>query len=119
MSAAQWVRVTAAENIPLRQGRSVQFGGMAVAIFNLGDRFVALENRCPHRGGPLSDGIVSAAGNAISVTCPLHNWRVCIDSGRVLKPAGDHAACARTFEVKIEDGIVMLDLNRELSEAAA
>ena len=119
MSASQWVSITAVENIPLREGRSVQLGGLVVAIFNLGDRFVALENLCPHRGGPLADGIVSTVENVVSVTCPLHNWRVCLDSGRVAKPASEHAACARIFNVKVQGGIVMLDLNHEVSEAAA
>ena len=52
-----WVSLTAIENIPVREGRSVQVGGRKLAIFNLGNRFLAVENRCPHRGGPLADGI--------------------------------------------------------------
>ena len=56
-----WVRVTAVENVPLREGRAVRVGDDEIAIFNLGDRFVAIENACPHRGGPLADGIVSGS----------------------------------------------------------
>ncbi len=56
-----WVSLTAIENIPVREGRSVQVGGRKLAIFNLGNRFLAVENRCPHRGGPLADGIVSGS----------------------------------------------------------
>jgi len=78
----KWIRVTNVENIPLREGRSVMLGETEIAIFNLGDRFVAVDNACPHRGGPLCDGIVSGA----SVTCPLHGYKVCLDSGEVLKP---------------------------------
>ena len=49
------------DDIPLREGRAVKVGGREIAIFNLGDRFLAVENRCPHKGGPLADGIVSGA----------------------------------------------------------
>jgi Rieske [2Fe-2S] domain len=63
-----WVRIIAAENIPPREGRAVRVGGLQLAIFNTGDGFLAIENRCPHGGGPLADGIVGGT----TVTCPLH-----------------------------------------------
>jgi nitrite reductase (NADH) small subunit len=87
----------------------VNLGGLEIAIFNLGERFVAIENRCPHSGGPLSDGIVSNFGGATTVTCPLHNWRICVDSGGVAKPSGEEA-CVRTFATSVEDGIVVVAL---------
>jgi nitrite reductase (NADH) small subunit len=118
MNGREWIRITAAENIPLREGRSVQVGDSSVAVFNLGDRFVALENRCPHRGGPLADGLVSSASDAVAVTCPLHNWRICVTSGQVLRPEDQEAGCVRTFEVKVEEGIVLLAL-RNTAQAAA
>ena len=102
----KWTRITAEENIPLREGRSVCVEGREIAIFNLGGRFVAMENRCPHRGGPLADGMVSATGDSITVTCPLHNWRVAVESGEVVKPTGQEGACVRTFAVKVEGGVV-------------
>jgi nitrite reductase (NADH) small subunit len=107
MKQGDWIRITPAANIPPREGRSVQLGDLELAIFNLGDRFVAIENRCPHKGGPLADGIVSSLGDSVTVTCPLHNWRVCVDSGAVRKPGGE-AACVRGFQVKVEDGVVMV-----------
>jgi nitrite reductase (NADH) small subunit len=58
----------------------VRFGDREIAIFNLGDRFLAVDNRCPHKGGPLSDGIVSGA----TVVCPLHAWKVNLETGSVL-----------------------------------
>ena len=82
----RWIRITEPENIPLREGRGVEVDGHQIALFNLGDRFLAVENRCPHRGGPLSDGIVAGA----VVVCPLHAWRVCLDDGSVVKPAGEN-----------------------------
>jgi nitrite reductase (NADH) small subunit len=99
-----WIRITAAENIPPREGRAVQFGDLQLAIFNTGDRFLAVENRCPHSGGPLADGIVGGA----TVTCPLHNWRICLDSGEVSRPCESGAPPVRTFPVEVVDGIVML-----------
>jgi nitrite reductase (NADH) small subunit len=100
-----WIRITQAENIPPREGRSVRIGDLDVAVFNLGDRFTAVENRCPHSGGPLADGIVGGT----TVTCPLHNWRICLDSGFVTKGCEEGTQSVKTFPVKIEDGIVLLD----------
>ena len=63
----QWVRITACENIPPREGRAAMAGDREIALFNLGDRFLAVDNRCPHQGGPLADGIV--AGRRSSARC--------------------------------------------------
>jgi nitrite reductase/ring-hydroxylating ferredoxin subunit len=64
----KWIRVAYCEDIPMREGREVAIGNRSVAVFHLGDKFLAVDNRCPHRGGPLADGIVSGE----SVVCPLH-----------------------------------------------
>ncbi len=102
-----WIRITPAENIPAREGRAVRVGSLSLALVNTGDRFLAVENRCPHQGGPLADGIVGGT----TVTCPLHNWRVCLESGKVTKPCDGAEHKVRTFKVKVEDGIVMLALD--------
>jgi nitrite reductase (NADH) small subunit len=99
-----WIRITEARNIPPREGRSVQVGGLSLAIFNTGDRFLAVENLCPHNGGPLADGIVGGS----TVTCPLHNWRICLESGEVSRPCESGAPPVQTFSIKVVDGIVML-----------
>ena len=104
-----WYRITGVENIPRREGRSVRLGEMDIAIMNLGERFAAVENRCPHKGGPLADGIVGGS----LITCPLHNWRVCAESGRVVRPGGHDGQCVRTFPVKVDNGIVMVELPEE------
>lgn len=101
----QWIRITACDSIPPREGRAVIVGNREVAIFNLGDRFLAVDNRCPHRGGPLCDGIV--AGNA--VVCPLHAWKVGLETGAVQRPAGV-AACVPTYATRVEAGIVLVEL---------
>jgi nitrite reductase (NADH) small subunit len=105
------VRVTSCASIPAREGRAVALGGRTIAIFNLGDRFLATDNTCPHRGGPLCDGII--AGDA--VVCPLHAWKVRLDTGRVERPAAANA-CITTYPTRIDDGIVMLGLPAAVEE---
>ena len=113
----RWIRVTECDNIPPREGRSALVGDLEIAIFNLGDRFLAVDNRCPHRGGPLCDGIV--AGNA--VVCPLHAWKVSLETGAVERPA-NMIACIRTYATRVEAGVVIVELQlravEELTDGA-
>jgi nitrite reductase (NADH) small subunit len=115
MNEIPWVRVTRSENVPLREGRAVMMAGREIAIFNLGDRFLATDNRCPHQGGPLCDGIVT--GN--SVVCPLHAWKVGLESGVVERPSAAAHACVDTYPTRVEDGIVWLKLPMPGEEHAA
>ncbi|OLB17434.1 MAG: hypothetical protein AUH16_10905 [Acidobacteria bacterium 13_2_20CM_57_7] len=85
MSNKQWVRITPVQNIPLREGRSVNISGRDIAIFNLGDRLFAVDGRCPHKGGPLAEGIVT--GN--TVVCPLHAWKIDLETGSVTTPEAE------------------------------
>ncbi len=96
----KWIRVTTAGSIPLREGRSVRIGEEEIAIFNLGDRYVAVDNSCPHRAGPLCDGIVT--GDA--VICPLHGWKISLETGAVLKP--EVCVKVETYPVSVEDGVI-------------
>ena len=106
MSETRWVRVTSCDNIPIREGRPALVGDLELAIFNMGDgSFLASENTCPHRGGPLCDGIVTGR----AVVCPLHAWRVNLESGSVERPE-ENAGCVRTYPVRLEDGIIMIGL---------
>jgi nitrite reductase (NADH) small subunit len=98
-----WTRITATGNIPPREGRSVAIDGLELAIFNLNDRFVTIENRCPHKGGPLCDGIVSGT----TVVCPLHGWRFDLETGMAVRASAP--ACLTTFRTCVEDGIVLVD----------
>jgi nitrite reductase (NADH) small subunit len=100
---SQWIRVSACDNIPPREGRAATIGDTDIAIFNLGDRFLAVDGHCPHQGGPLCDGIV--AGN--TVVCPLHAWKIGLEDGKVARPA-QVDACVRTYQTRVEDGIVLI-----------
>ena len=108
-----WVRITTTDNIPVREGRAVNVGSLSVAIFNTGTGYLAVENRCPHAGGPLADGIVGGS----TVTCPLHNWRVSLESGCLERPCNSAVPAIRTFATRVEDGVILLALD-ELRAAA-
>ncbi|MBI3050310.1 MAG: nitrite reductase small subunit NirD [Acidobacteria bacterium] len=105
MTDHQWIRIAASDSVPLREGRLVRLADREIALFNLGHRFLAVDNRCPHRGGPLADGIVTGA----SVVCPLHAWKVSLEHGGVERPAGA-ATCVATYPVRVEHGIVLIGL---------
>ena len=109
MNEPRWIRVTAVENLPLREGRAVTLGDREIALFNLGDRVLATDNQCPHQGGPLCDGIVTGE----SVVCPLHAWKVNLASGLVERPTHGKDHCVRTYPTRIQDGIVVVGLRRD------
>ena len=113
MNDPRWVRVTASDSVPPREGRAVIVGSHEIALFNLGDRFFATDNRCPHRGGPLCDGIVTGG----AVVCPLHAWKINLDTGAVERPPAA-GACIRAYPTRVEDGVVMVALAKEKGQAA-
>ena len=101
----QWIRAATLEQVPVREGRAVQVGGLELALFNLGDgRYLAIDGQCPHQGGPLHDGILSGD----TVVCPLHGWKVNLVSGGVERPAA--RACVRTYATRVEDGRVLIEV---------
>jgi len=78
--------------------------GVAVAVFrNSQDEVFALLDRCPHKGGPLSEGIVHGR----HVTCPLHNWVIGLADGEA---AGADKGCVRRYPVRLEGGRVLLSV---------
>jgi nitrite reductase (NADH) small subunit len=101
-----WVRVTECTNVPPREGRAVTIGDREIAIFNLGDRFVATDNRCPHKGGPLCDSIVTGT----SAVCPLHGWKINLVDGSVERPQGGSEHCVGTYAVRVDDDVVVVGL---------
>jgi nitrite reductase (NADH) small subunit len=114
MNDGRWIRVTDLQSIPPREGRSTMLGDREIALFNLGDRFLAVDNRCPHKGGPLCDGIVSGA----SVVCPLHAWKIDLETGQVERPSAANA-CTHSYPTRIEGNIVMVRLASAESETVS
>jgi nitrite reductase (NADH) small subunit len=108
---SHWIEITKLEDIPRRGARVLRTDTMDIAIFRTAtDRVFALKDRCPHKGGPLSQGIVHGE----TVTCPLHNWKIDLASGEA---RGPDQGCAQRYPVKVENGAVYLAFTGE--EAAA
>ena len=99
-----WTKIVALNDIPKLGSRVVRSAKGEIAVFRTGDdRVFALHNQCPHKGGPLSQGIVYGD----KVACPLHGWKISLASGDAEEPDEGHSAC---FVVKVEDGTVYLEL---------
>jgi nitrite reductase (NADH) small subunit len=102
--AAGWLDIGALDEVPRQGARRVASLHGPIAIFRTHDDAVfALDDRCPHKGGPLSQGIVH--GHA--VTCPLHNWVIDLASGEAVAP--DHG-CVRRIPVRVEAGRILIGL---------
>jgi len=109
---ADWLDIGWLDQIPVRGARTVPVaGGEEIAVFRTGDNQVfALVNRCPHKQGPLSQGIV----HGHSVSCPLHNWNIALASGRA---QGEDKGCTPVVPVKIVSGRVLIGRAAALAAA--
>lgn len=108
---SNWTQIAKLEDIPRLGARVVRTDTMDIAVFRTAtDQVFALKDSCPHKGGPLSQGIVHGA----SVTCPLHNWKIDLASGEAL---GADEGCTHKYPVKVENGVVYLAFSAK--EAAA
>lgn len=98
-----WIEIGRLEDIPRQGARVVRTSQGDIAVFRTAaDEVFALRDRCPHKGGPLSQGIVSGK----TVTCPLHNWNIHLGTGEAVAP---DKGCAANFPVKIvQDQIYLL-----------
>lgn len=104
-----YVQVARVEDIPPLGGRCVQTERGPIGLFRTADdRIFAVHNRCPHRGGPLSEGIV----HGTSVTCPLHNMVVSLETGDIVGP--DEGGVA-TIPVRVTDGEISIGLPERLA----
>jgi len=100
----QWIEVGSVSDIPQDGARVVKTPLGDIAVFrNMADEVFALADRCPHKGGQLSQGIIYGR----SVACPLHNWSIALDTGIAVAP---DEGCAAAFPVRIEGGKVLLSL---------
>ena len=100
-----WTDIGALDQIPRRGARVVRTPQGCVAVFRTADdQAFALEDRCPHKGGPLSQGIVHGK----NVTCPLHNWVLSLETGEA---QGADEGRALAFPLKVEEGRILIDLS--------
>ena len=108
-----WIDIGALEDIPVRGARLIKTKQGCVAVFRTHeDKVFAVDDTCPHKQGPLSEGIVH--GN--SVTCPLHNWVFSLETG--LAQGADEGAIA-TYEVRVSEGRIQVDATKLLPKAVA
>jgi nitrite reductase [NAD(P)H] small subunit len=107
-----WTPITAVGNIPLHEGRAVTVNGTEIAVFHMGNRYLTIANKCPHKGGPLCDGIV--AGTA--VVCPLHGRRFDLETGMAVR-ASEPSSVA-TYPTRVKNGVILVDLTNEAEVAA-
>jgi len=107
-----WFSIGTIDDIPQRGARCVVTPQGRIGVFRTADdRIFAIEDHCPHKGGPLSQGIVHGA----SVTCPLHNWVISLETGKAL---GADEGAVRTIPVKVEGGRVLIALDVAAAKAA-
>lgn len=107
-----WVDVGAVDDVPLQGARTLRTARGCVAVFRTMDgALYALENKCPHRGGPLAQGIV----HDHFVTCPLHSWVFSLQTGEA---QGADSGSVQTFSLKVEDGRILVDATVLAAQAA-
>ena len=107
-----WIDIGRIDDIPLRGARKIKTALGCVAVFRTSeDEDFAATDRSPHKGGPLSEGIVHGQ----SETCPLHNWVVDLNTGQAQGEEGSIA----TFPVQVEDGRILIDATKLAHRSAA
>ena len=108
-----WIDIGALDEIPAQGARVVKTAQGCVAVFRTaGDEVFAIDDRCPHKGGPLSEGIV----HGTQVTCPLHAWVFSLETGMA---QGADSGSVATYPARVEGGRVMLDASRLARRSAA
>ncbi|MEM9678307.1 MAG: nitrite reductase small subunit NirD [Pseudomonadota bacterium] len=101
--ASLWVEVGTLSDVPKQGARCVVAGEKTIAVFRtMDDQVFALEDKCPHKNGPLSQGIVHDG----CVTCPLHNWVISLSTGQA---QGADEGETRTYPVKLDGDTILLD----------
>ncbi|WIM05022.1 MAG: nitrite reductase small subunit NirD [Candidatus Nitricoxidivorans perseverans] len=103
----EWIDLCAIDDIPRQGGRALHTPMGELAIFRtVDDRLFALDGKCPHRGGPLSQGMV----HGHRVTCPLHGLNIDLDTGEAIAP---DSGCVRKHPLRGEAGRVLIGVVRE------
>jgi len=113
MSPITWIEIGALTDVPRRGARCITTPLGKVAVFRtVTDEVYAIDDKCPHRGGPLSQGIVHGA----QVTCPLHNWVFSLETG--IAQGADEGA-VRTYPMRAENGRLFIDASILAAATAA
>ena len=106
-----WIAIGTIDDIPLRGARCVKTPQGKIGVFRTAENLVyAIEDHCPHKGGPLTQGIV----HGTSVTCPLHNWVISPETGKAL---GADEGAVRTIPIRNIDGQLSIALECALVAA--
>lgn len=101
---SNWKNICALEDIPRLGSRVVAHAEGDIAVFRTADdEIFAVRDKCPHKGGPLSQGLVAGK----TVTCPMHAWKIDLATGEAAAP---DKGCARTIEARVEGGRIQLAL---------
>lgn len=104
ITTVEKVKVIELSKLPVQIGKEININGVSIALFHLSNGKVkAVSNACPHKNGPLAEGIVAGE----YVFCPLHNWKISLDTGEVQKPDD---GCIKTYDAEIIDGYVYVNL---------
>ena len=99
-----WIQIGRIDDIPRQGARVINTAVGEIAVFRtVDDDIFALRDKCPHKGGPLSQGIVHGK----RVACPLHDWKINLDTGLAQAP---DEGCATRYPVRVVDGLVSLSL---------
>ncbi|MEL6959898.1 MAG: nitrite reductase small subunit NirD [Pseudomonadota bacterium] len=107
-----WIDIGDINDIPLRGARKIKTALGCVALFRTADDEVyAASDRCPHKGGPLSEGIVHGQ----SITCPLHNWVFDLNTGQANGEDGQIA----TYPVRVDGDRILIDGSKLMARSAA
>lgn len=106
-----WIQIGRLEDIPRQGSRVINTASGEIALFrSVDDQVFALGNRCPHKGGPLAQGIVHGK----RVTCPLHSWVIDLESGSAVAP---DVGCARRYEVRVAHDVLFLEAEARVCKA--
>ncbi|MFV0408775.1 MAG: nitrite reductase small subunit NirD [Paracoccus sp. (in: a-proteobacteria)] len=108
-----YVDIGSLDDIPRQGARVIKTAHGCIAVFRTADdRVFALDDRCPHKGGPLSEGIV----HGTSVTCPLHNWVFDMNSGEA---QGADDGMVRTYPIRVKQGRILIGAELAARSSAA
>lgn len=108
--AVEYVPVAEVAEVPRDRTKIIKVAGTPIALLNVGGTIYALEHSCPHQGGPIGEGEIEG----MTITCPWHEWKFDIRTGANDR---DPTILAKTYQVKVVDGLVLVEVSRLLAGA--